>query len=81
MASLDRIKPGQVLFTVTRQRAGNTTVTREAVHSVVVVSVDKERRRCEASWNSNKARTYFESSVKRWKVKDPRKPASSGAKP
>jgi hypothetical protein len=81
MASFDRIQPGQVLFTVTRQRAGNTTMTRQAVHSVVVVSVDKERRRCEACWNSNKPRTFFESSVKRWKVRDPRKSAPAAVKP
>lgn len=71
MASFDRIQDGQVLYTVTRQRAGNTTLTRTAVHPVRVLSVDRDKRRVTASWNGNAARIYTESQVSKWKVAKP----------
>lgn len=71
MASFDRIKEGQVLYTVTRQRASNARITRQAVHAVQVISVDRAARCVTASWNCNPARTYRESQVAKWKINKP----------
>lgn len=72
MASINRLKVDQVLWTVTRQRAGNTRIMRNAVHAVRVISIDLEKRTVVASWNSNPSRTYYEYQIKSWKVKEPK---------
>jgi len=71
MASLNRLREGQVLYTVTRQKVGNTTLTRAAVHPVRVVRVDLAARRVMASWNGNPERAFSESQVAKWKVTKP----------
>jgi hypothetical protein len=71
MAALSRIVEGQTLFTVTREKMGNTTITRNAVHAVRVISVDREARKVVASWNGNPARTFYEAQFSKWKVKRP----------
>jgi len=71
MATISRIKPGQVLYTVTRQQMGNTTIRRGVLHSVVVKEVDPEGQYVIASWNSNVPRKFYEREVAKWKVKKP----------
>lgn len=71
MASISRIKPQQVLYTVTRQRMGNTTMSRDAVHRVMVTEVDPAGKFVMASWNGNPVRRYSESQVAKWRVKEP----------
>jgi SOS-response transcriptional repressor LexA len=71
MATITRIKPGQVLFTVTRQKMGNTTISRGVMHRVVVKEVDPDGRFVIASWNGNAACKFYERDVARWKVNEP----------
>jgi len=71
VASFDRIKPGDVLYDVHRQRMGNTTMSRLACFTVEVVSVDRVGRTAECRWNSNPPRTYFEHSIKRLRRSKP----------
>jgi hypothetical protein len=77
MAAISRIKTEQILFTVTRQKMGSTTMSYDAVHRVRVIEVDPEGRFVIASWNGNKARRYSASQVSKWKVNEPivKKPA------
>lgn len=73
MAAFSRIKVGQVLFTVTRQRMGNTTMTRLAVHEVKVLELDPVKRKVRAIWNHfNAPEWYSERQVARWKVSKPK---------
>lgn len=72
MATIRNLKPGQVLYTVTRQKMGNTTVSRGVMHQVVVKDVDPEGRFVMASWNGNPVRKCFERDVARWKVNQPK---------
>jgi hypothetical protein len=72
MASFNRIKIGQTLYTVTRQGMGNTTMTRLAVHAVTVREINVEKRRVMASWNYNAPQWYSERHVARWKVNRPK---------
>ncbi len=71
MATIANIKPDQVLYTVTPQKIGNTTLRRKALHEVKVVSIDPEGRFVVASWNHNAPRKFYESSVSKWKVNKP----------
>ncbi len=71
MATISRIRPGQVLYTVTRQKMGNTALSTKAVHAVRVIEVDPNGKFVMASWNTNPARKYRESDVSRWKVNKP----------
>lgn len=72
MATIGRLKPNQVLYTVVRQKMGNTTVSRGVLHRVVVKEIDPEGRYVVASWNNNPARKYFERDVARWRVSEPK---------
>ena len=71
MASLNTLREGQVLYTVTKQSIGNTTMTRNAVHRVKVVNVDMAARKVVASWNGNAEKAFSESQVAKWKVSKP----------
>lgn len=71
MATISRLSPGQVLYTVTRQKMGNTALSRKAVHTVRVIEVDPDGKFVMASWNTNPARKYRESDVSKWKVNKP----------
>ena len=75
MAQLTRLKPGQTLFTITRQKMGNTQITRNAIHPVYVLEVHPEEGYVLASWNGNPAKRFRAAHVLRWKVKKPESPA------
>lgn len=44
MAALSRLTEGQILYTVARQKAGSTAMSRLAVHQVKVISIDREAK-------------------------------------
>ncbi len=70
MATLSKLTPGQVLYTTSRRKMGNTTISTVAVHSVRVVSIHEDH--VMASWNSNPPHKYREREVKGWRVNEPR---------
>lgn len=71
MAAISRIKVGQTLYTVTRQKIGNTTMSRDAVHSVYVTEVDPDGKFVSASWNGNQTKLFRASDVAKWRVSKP----------
>lgn len=71
MATISRIKPGQTLYHVAKQKAGNTTMHRTAVFAVHVSEVDPEGRFVLASWNGNPARKFRPNVVAKWRVSKP----------
>ncbi len=72
MATISRLKADQVLYTVTRRKMGNTTISMGVLHRVVVKELDPEGRFVVASWNGNTPRKYYERDVARWKVNMPK---------
>jgi hypothetical protein len=72
MAAISRIRPDQVLFTVRRQKMGNTTMKQTVYHRVTVREIDPEGRFVIATWNGNAPEKFYASEVARWKVSDPR---------
>lgn len=71
MASISTIKTGQTLYTVQRQKMGNTTITYNVMHRVTVQEVDPDGRFVIASWNGNAPRKFAEAAVAKWRVKEP----------
>lgn len=68
---ISSLKPGMVVYSVTRQKMGNTTISTVAVHHVTIESVDLEHRTVVASWNCNPPRKYREREIARWRAKKP----------
>jgi hypothetical protein len=49
MASINRLKPGQIVFSIERQRMGKTTIKRNFLFEVTIVGVNLEERYVMAS--------------------------------
>lgn len=56
MVAFSKIKPGDVLYEVRRQKMGNTTMSRDAIFAVRIVEVNDEH--AIASWNGNTPTRY-----------------------
>jgi hypothetical protein len=67
----DKLEPGMIAYDVGRYRMGNTTITTVGVWKVHVLSVDPETRSCEASWNGNPSRRFYESKFSKWRAAEP----------
>jgi len=72
MATFDRLKVGQVLYTVTSQNMGNTTMHTKVVHTMKVMEINTFKRTVFASWNGNLPRWHHERHVLAWRVKGPK---------
>lgn len=69
MATLSKLKPGQILYDKHKCKAGNTTLKRWGVWPVEVIEVHKNH--IIASWNGNKSRKFYEAEIKKFLVKKP----------
>lgn len=72
MASIKKIKPGQILYDKHRYKQGNTTISAWGVWPVKVISVDLQSNTILASWNGNKPHTMSLRQIKRLKVNKPK---------
>ena len=72
MATFDRLKVGQILYTVTSHKMGNTTMNTKAVHTMKVMEINAFKRTVFASWNGNLPRWHGERDVAAWRVKEPK---------
>ena len=68
---IEKLKPGMTVYSVSRQKMGNTTLSTVCVWPVRVVSVDLENMTVEASWNSNKPRSFSRAIWSKWREKPP----------
>jgi hypothetical protein len=69
MASINKIKPGQILYDYHKYKMGNSTMRTEGCWPVEVLEVDLENRKACCSWNGNPPRWYYEEGIKRLRVK------------
>lgn len=67
----DSILAGNVYYTVSRQKMGNTTMSTIAIHRVRVISCDTVKGTVVASWNGNASRTYYERDYSKWRKNEP----------
>jgi hypothetical protein len=71
MATITRLKAGQIVWDLQRNTAGNTTMKRDDLYEVKIIKVNLEENHVIASWNGNKPRRYNEREIKKWRVKEP----------
>lgn len=71
MATISKIKVGQVLYDKRRYKMGHTTMTTWGVWPVFVKEVDPNGEFIIASWNGNKPRRMFGKEVSKLRVKEP----------
>jgi len=72
MAVIGRLKVGQVLYQVVRQKCGNTSVSRGCLYTVKVTEIAEDGLSVMASWNGNKPRAYSAKQVAKLKVNRPK---------
>lgn len=71
MATLSRLKQGQILYEVRKVTMGNTRMTTDALYTVKVIDIDLEGGFAVVSWNGNAPTRYYERNLKKLKVKEP----------
>jgi hypothetical protein len=71
MASISRLKKGQVVYSIESQKMGNTNIAIKVCYDVRIVEIDLDGRFVMGSWNGNPPRKYREDSVKKWRVSEP----------
>jgi hypothetical protein len=69
MATLSKLKAGQIVYSVERQQMGNTSARRNALYEVRIVEIRDGY--VIASWNGNPPRSFNAKSIAKWKVKKP----------
>lgn len=70
--SINKLKPGDVVFDVHKERMGNTAMSREGCWRVIIKEVDVENGCVVASWNGNPARKIYARNGKfKWRKKQP----------
>ena len=71
MASVNRLKPGQIVFSIESYKMGNTNIRCKGLWEVRIVEVNLERNFVIASWNGNPPRKFLPQDIKKWRVKRP----------
>lgn len=72
MATITRLKSGQIVWDVRRTTMGNTTIKTTSVFPILIEEVNVVEGWVRASWNSNPSRKYYSKSIKKWKVNKPK---------
>ena len=72
MASINRLKPGQIVFSIESYKMGNTNIRCKGLWEVRIVEVNLERNFVIASWNGNPPRKFLPQDIKKWRVNEPK---------
>ena len=72
MASINRLKPGQIVFSIESYKMGNTNIRCKGLWEVRIVEVNLERNFVIASWNGNTPRKFLPQDIKKWRVNEPK---------
>lgn len=68
----DKIEPGMILLDVHREKMGNTTMSEWGWWEVRIISVDRDKRTAQVSWNHNQPQTYRQRQLERLYVNKPK---------
>jgi hypothetical protein len=71
MATISRLKPDQIVYSLIRRYVGNTMLRETYLFEVRIISIDPNGKWVEASWNGNRPTRCYASEAKAWKVKKP----------
>lgn len=69
MASIRRLQPNQIVWSIRRQKMGNTSLTCGALFQVYIYEVGEDY--AIASWNGNPRQRYGLREIKKWRVNKP----------
>lgn len=69
--NINRLKVDQVVYSVSRQTMGNTTMQTTVVHPVRIIEINVKEGWVLASWNCNRARKFYSKSISAWREKKP----------
>jgi hypothetical protein len=69
VATLSKLKPGQVLFDVQKRLMGNTTLRDTAIFRVRIDEVFSDH--VIASWNGNRPGKYWRKEIAKWRTSKP----------
>lgn len=72
MVALSSLKPEMVVYSVGRQRMGNTTISQTVCWPIRIVEVH-DNGTVTASWNGNKPQKFYQSQIKQWRRSKPAK--------
>lgn len=61
----EKVQVGDVLWSKSRGRMGNTIIKETRWHSVRVIDIDSEKKTACVSWNGNPTETYYRKQVER----------------
>jgi hypothetical protein len=68
---IEKLLPGQVVYSVERRKMGNTTMKTTSVFKVRIVEIDPEKQWVLASWNGNTPSKFYRRTVGKWREKKP----------
>lgn len=67
----EKFCPGMTVYSVGRQKMGNTTISTVVVWPVTIVSTDTVKQAVVARRNGNKEQTFYENTWSKWREKEP----------
>lgn len=70
MATLKNLKPDQILYRVRKEKAGHTTMKRQVLDTIRIVSIDLKNEFVVAKYNGRE-REYTGWQLKSWRVNEP----------
>ena len=59
------------VYSLGKQKVGNTTMTSVCVWPVTIVEIDHDKETVIASWNCNKPQKFYPHSWSKWRLKKP----------
>lgn len=69
--TIDKLKPGMVVYDVHSHVMGNTTMRTVGIWEVRIIGVDPVLKIVTASWNHNEPMKFHSRSFKKWRLKKP----------
>lgn len=69
--TLDKLKPGMIVYSVRRHRAGNTSRTTVGTYPVRITSIHEHSEKVYACINGNPERAYPKRDWSKWRLKQP----------
>jgi hypothetical protein len=68
---IEKLRVGQVVYSVERRLMGNTTLSTVDVRKITITEIGPDNRWVMASCNGNVPRKYLERQTSKWRKKEP----------
>jgi hypothetical protein len=71
MANINRLKVGQEVWSVEKAKMGHTSISYNALYSVIITEINIDDGWVMARWNTNRPQKFFNREIKKWRVNKP----------